>query len=46
MTGSTVLSTERAPLLKRLLRLGFWFFLLKGVLWLALPLVLHRALVG
>jgi hypothetical protein len=46
VTLSTVLSGGRAGMLQRVLRVGFWFFLLKGLLWLALPVVLHQALVG
>ena len=46
MTLSTVLSTGRGGMLQRVLRIGFWFFLLKGLLWLAVPVVLHQALVG
>ena len=46
MTGQDVLHAGRARMLTRLLRVGFWFFLLKGLLWLALPVVLHQALVG
>jgi hypothetical protein len=32
--------------LRRLLQAGFWFFLLKGLLWLAVPALLHQALAG
>lgn len=46
MTQSTGLSSGRGGMLHRALRIGFWFFLLKGLLWLALPVVLHQALVG
>lgn len=46
MTHSTGLSSARGGMLHRVLRIGFWFFLLKGLLWLALPVVLHQALVG
>jgi hypothetical protein len=46
MTLSTVLSARRGGMLQRVLRVGFWFFLVKGLLWLALPVVLHQALTG
>jgi len=29
-------------LMHRLLQTGFWFFLLKGLLWLAVPALLHQ----
>ena len=31
-------STGRLTLARRLARLGFWFFLLKGLAWLVAPL--------
>ena len=30
----------------RLLQAGFWFFLLKGLLWLAVPALLHQVVTG
>lgn len=36
----------RRALTQRLLQAGFWFFLLKGLLWLAVPALLHRAMTG
>lgn len=30
-------STLRFPWLRRLAQLGFWFFLIKGLLWLLIP---------
>ena len=51
MNTSTALSgrldRSRAPmLLHRVLRLGFWFFVVKGLLGLTVPVVLHQALAG
>jgi hypothetical protein len=46
MTAPDVLHDGRSRMLKRLLRVGFWFFLLKGLMWLVLPVVLHQALLG
>jgi hypothetical protein len=37
---------SRSRLFRRLLRVGFWLFLLKGLMWLALPVVLHQAIVN
>ena len=33
-------------LLPRLLQAGFWFFLAKGLLWLALPALVHQLATG
>ena len=30
--------------LKRIAALGFWFFLIKGILWLAAPVVFYHLL--
>ena len=49
MTTSIALSGRRdrsgtTMLLHRVLRLGFWFFMVKGLLWLTVPVVLHQVL--
>jgi len=36
----------RHALTQRLLQAGFWFFLLKGLLWLTVPALLHRVVTG
>ncbi len=51
MNTSTALSgrldRSRTPLLlHRVLRMGFWFFMVKGLLWLAVPVALHQVLAG
>jgi len=33
------MATAARERLRRLLQLGFWFFLIKGLLWLLLPLL-------
>ena len=33
-------------LTRRLLQTGFWFFLLKGLLWVTVPAMLHQAVTG
>jgi len=42
MSTTTLISADRPSgfsfSLRRLARLGFWFFLVKGLLWLAAPL--------
>jgi hypothetical protein len=43
MTALTLTNARRlsgiGPAARRLARLGFWFFLVKGLLWLAAPLL-------
>jgi len=49
MSATTLIPADRPSgfpfSLRRLARLGFWFFLVKGLLWLAAPLAAWR-LVG
>ena len=38
------LANSRARWLKRAAKAGFWFFFIKGMLWLAAPFVFYFAL--
>lgn len=45
MTAATLKSGfDKKPWLRRLGTYGFMFFLVKGLLWLAVPLVLYQGL--
>lgn len=45
MTAATLkFALDRKPWLRRLGTYGFMFFLVKGLLWLAVPLVLYQGL--
>jgi len=48
MTQLTAHITRRGSrrLLPRLMQAGFWFFLAKGLLWLALPALVHQLVTG
>jgi hypothetical protein len=51
MNTSMTLSSRRdrsgaTIVLHRVLRVGFWFFMVKGLLWLAVPVALHQVLTG
>ena len=51
MNTSMTLSSRRdrsgaTMVLHRVLRIGFWFFLAKGLLWLTVPVMLHQVLTG
>jgi hypothetical protein len=48
MTATTLTATDRPSGIRataqRLARFGFWFFLIKGLLWLVAPLLAWQAI--